>query len=64
MEEFLNIDKELGKWDGGEMLYDMKLVRGEGEGGGTEGGFRVEEVWEKGVREAVGGLWLSPRVGR
>ncbi|BGP21072.1 hypothetical protein JCM10213_007590 [Rhodosporidiobolus nylandii] len=27
---------------------------------GTEGGFRAEEVWEKAVRTAVGGLWERP----
>lgn len=29
-----------------------------------EGGFVVEEVWEKCVRSAVAGLWLSPLSGR
>ncbi|GAA5977490.1 hypothetical protein JCM11641_000980 [Rhodosporidiobolus odoratus] len=35
------------------------LVRRERERG-TEGGFRVEEVWEKAVRGAVVGLWEVP----
>lgn len=27
---------------------------------GDEGGFVVEEVWEKAVRSSLAGLWLAP----
>lgn len=64
---------ELNWWDSCDYLFEI-LPRTGGEGRkydeemglgteqerGDEGGFVVEEVWEKAVRTAVAGLWVLP----
>ncbi|KAK4705215.1 CDK-activating kinase assembly factor MAT1, partial [Phenoliferia sp. Uapishka_3] len=57
---------ELGWYDGYEERYDLRGRRegygrlGEGAEGGDEGGYVVEEVWEKGIRSSVAALFLRP----
>ncbi|KAM0787238.1 hypothetical protein ACM66B_006475 [Microbotryomycetes sp. NB124-2] len=64
---------ELSWYDSYEQLYDLKR-RGDAGGydedtglaveqeKGDEGGFVVEEVWDKAIRASVAGLWTLPKV--
>ncbi|KAL8278330.1 hypothetical protein RQP46_009222 [Phenoliferia psychrophenolica] len=57
---------ELGRYDGYEARYDLRGRHegygrlGEGALGSDEGGYVVEEVWEKAVRSSVAALFLRP----
>ncbi|KAK4053329.1 TFIIH/NER complex subunit [Microbotryomycetes sp. JL221] len=65
---------ELEWYDSYDDLFDLKR-RGDPEAydedtglaveqeRGDEGGFVVEEVWQKAIRASVAGLWLVPKVG-
>lgn len=66
VEEPEDLLAELGWYDGYEERYDLR-GRAEGYGrlgesafGGDEGGYVVEEVWEKAVRSSVAALFLRP----
>ena len=66
VEEPQNLLAELGWFDGYEERYDLR-GRNEGYGtlgeaalGGDEGGYVIEEVWEKAVRSSVAALFLRP----
>lgn len=61
-----DIFAELNKWDDYHSMYHLKSRK---EGGyvtlaegtvGDEGGFKVEETWEKVIRAGVMELWLDP----
>lgn len=72
MEEH-DVLRSLDMYDAGEYLYDIPR-RGAPDGydedlglaveqeKGDEGGFVVEEVWEKAVRASVAGLWVCPKM--
>lgn len=59
-EYLYDILPRVGAAGGSAKRYDEDLGLGTEQERPDEGGFRVEEVWEKAVRASLGGLWVVP----